>query len=107
MRANPKCVVLGCQCDEIDEKDLVIGQRTFPLSDTAIRWRMADSEADRVLRAKTGSLETVSALAGIVQGERNGHGRVFAIFMNGELRGRIRRMWKYQDAFAKVVAEGP
>jgi len=75
-------------------------------ADGTIRWRMADSEADRVLRAKTGSLESVSALAGVVLGQGKRHGRAFAIFMNGELRGRIRRMWKFQDAFAKVVAGG-
>ena len=41
MTAHPDCVVLGCQAEEIDAGDTVIGERRYPLSDTAIRWQMA------------------------------------------------------------------
>ncbi len=41
LSAHPKCIVLGCQADEIDAEDRITGRRTFPLSDAAIRWQMA------------------------------------------------------------------
>lgn len=41
LNAHPRCVVVGCQTDEIDPEDRVVGKRTFPLSDAAIRWQMA------------------------------------------------------------------
>ncbi|NOZ85813.1 MAG: D-alanyl-D-alanine carboxypeptidase/D-alanyl-D-alanine-endopeptidase [Deltaproteobacteria bacterium] len=72
-------------------------------ADGTIRSRMADTSADRNVRAKTGSLESVSALAGVVGGPGRG-GLVFAMIMNGRLRGRIRQMWKFQDAFAAILA---
>lgn len=41
MASHPECVLLGCQTDEIDEEGRVVGQRSFPLMDESIRWRMA------------------------------------------------------------------
>lgn len=40
MSEHPRCVVVGCQADEIDAEGQTIGERLFPVSDSAIRWRM-------------------------------------------------------------------
>lgn len=41
MFRRPDCIVLGCQAEEIDPSDAVIGGRRYPVSDAAIRWQMA------------------------------------------------------------------
>jgi len=68
-----------------------------------INSRFADSPAIKRLRAKTGTLQGVSALSGYVT-TRDDQLLAFSIMMNG-YSGRTRSMWKVQDMIGSALAD--
>lgn len=70
--------------------------------DGTLRWRMKQSTASGVLRAKTGTLDGVSSLSGYVE-TVNQRLLIFAINMNGKIR-QIRHFRSVQNQIGELLA---
>jgi D-alanyl-D-alanine carboxypeptidase/D-alanyl-D-alanine-endopeptidase (penicillin-binding protein 4) len=70
-----------------------------------IALRLRDTAADRRLRAKTGTLSSVSALSGYVV-TTAGEPLIFSILVNG-YDGSTRPIWEVQDMIGEALAMYP
>jgi D-alanyl-D-alanine carboxypeptidase/D-alanyl-D-alanine-endopeptidase (penicillin-binding protein 4) len=72
-------------------------------ADGTIKGRMGDCGAAKVLRAKTGTLDDVTALSGYVAGP-GGELVAFSILMNDVPVGKLGKLWAAQDQIGASIA---